>query len=70
MKKILFNECPNPSWLNNYVDSLPPLATVEVLNVNLKRDYRARYSWSTNELSWYIEFEDERDYMAMVLKWA
>jgi len=70
-KKIVTTE--SESWLSNYVDSFPcpPTGvTIEALNTKLQEDYRARYMYNSSTLEWQVHFDDEKDYMAMVLKWS
>ncbi len=71
MKKIV--PVKSESWLINYIECLPvPASQIEIyfLNRKLHEDYKARYVFNPGRGGWEVHFEDERDYMAMVLKWS
>ncbi len=58
-----------PKWWLNYVDMTEDRRTISrSINYFLQRDYRAEFFYDNGKRT--LVFEDERDYVAMVLKWS
>ncbi len=69
----LFGDFPYtmpPSWWENFCNDPQDINSVASIDERLKSQYHSRFIYETHSGDRFLEFEDKRDYLAMVLKWS